>query len=146
MAEMMLPAAVLIVWSIVMTVWLAVSRLPALNKAGIDLKVAKPGGRGSDLEAVLPPEVMWKSHNFTHLMEQPTIFYPSVVIIALLGPGEIDVMLAWGYVVIRIAHSLWQALVNTIPVRFTLFVLGTICLATLAVRAVMAALGGGDAA
>ncbi len=30
------------------------TRLPALSKAGIDTKKAKPGGRGVDLEGVLP--------------------------------------------------------------------------------------------
>jgi hypothetical protein len=37
-------------------------------------------------------------------------------------------------------HSLWQNLVNTIPVRFGLFLLSTTALIVLAVRAVMATL------
>jgi len=38
----------------------------------------------------------------------------------------------------RILHSLWQILVNTIPVRFALFLAATLALIVLAVRAVMA--------
>jgi len=42
---------------------------------------------------------------------------------------------------IRIVHSLWQGMVNTIPVRFGLFGLGSLCLIVLAIRALMATLG-----
>jgi hypothetical protein len=68
-------------------------------------------------------------------MEQPTIFYPTVVIIALMGPNAGTIAIAWAYVGLRILHSLWQATVNTIPVRFTLFLLSTICLILLAIHA-----------
>ena len=37
-------------------------------------------------------------------------------------------------------HSLWQILFNTIPVRFALFLLSTIALIVLAIRALMVAL------
>ena len=139
-AQMLAPAAVLVLWSLVMLLWTAQSRFGAMAKSGMDLKEAKPGGRGPDLDGVLPEKVTWKSHNYTHLMEQPTIFYPTVVILALMGAGAIDVALAWGYVVVRIVHSLYQATVNRVPVRFSMFLLSTIFLIVLAVRAVMATL------
>lgn len=85
--------------------------------------------------------MVWKSHNYTHLMEQPTLFYATVVILALTGQGGgLNLSLAWAYVGLRVAHSLWQALVNTIPVRFGLFLASTLCLLVLAVNAVRATL------
>jgi hypothetical protein len=135
--EMLAPAAALVAWSLIVMFWMTVTRFPAIAQSDIDLKTAKPGGRGQDLDGVLPDKVMWKSHNFTHLMEQPTIFYPTVIILALVGTTSNDVIVAWGYVGIRVVHSLWQALVNKIPVRIVLFTLSTICLVYLAVRAVM---------
>ncbi|HEX4848967.1 MAG TPA: MAPEG family protein [Novosphingobium sp.] len=134
-AQMLAPAAALVLWSIVMLMWTAATRLPAMKKLGTDLKTAAPGGRGQNLEGVLPDKVQWKSHNYAHLMEQPTIFYPTVIILALLGTNEGTIAIAWAYVALRIAHSLWQATVNTIPVRFTLFILSTVCLLLLAIRA-----------
>jgi hypothetical protein len=139
-AQMLAPAAVLVVWSLVMLVWTAGSRFPAMTKSGMDLSKAKPGGRGQDLEGVLPPQVNWKSHNYSHLMEQPTIFYPTVIILALMGAGAVDVALAWAYVLIRVVHSLYQATVNVVKVRFLLFILSTGCLIALAVRAAIATL------
>lgn len=134
-AQMLAPAAALVLWSIFVLMWLAATRLPPLFKQPGGMAAAPPGGRGVDLEGVLPPSVQWKSHNFTHLMEQPTIFYPTVVILALVGPSASDVAIAWGYVALRVVHSLWQATVNTIPVRFTLFLLSTACLLLLAIHA-----------
>ncbi len=136
------PAAVLVLWSLIMLSWLAVTRLPAMSKAGIDLKTAPPGGRGIDLEPVLPAKLNWISHNYTHLMEQPTLFYAVVGILALTGAGNgLNLTLAWGYVGLRIVHSLWQALINVTSIRFLIFLLSTICLFTLAINAVRATLG-----
>ncbi|WP_284125120.1 MAPEG family protein [Parerythrobacter aestuarii] len=139
-AQMLAPAAVLVVWSIIMLFWTAGTRFPAMAKSGMDLKEAKPGGRGQDLEGVIPDKVNWKSHNYAHLMEQPTIFYPTVLILAMMGATGTDVLLAWGYVGLRIVHSLWQALVNVVSVRFLIFLVSTIVLTALAIRAVMATL------
>jgi len=133
------PAAVLILWSLMMLLWIVFTRFPAFKKAGVDLANAEPGGRYSDIESTMPANVNWKSHNFTHLMEQPTLFYAVVAVLALAGAtSPINVTLAWGYVVLRILHSLWQALVNTVPVRFGLFALSTVCLVGLAINAVRA--------
>jgi hypothetical protein len=135
------PAAVLVLWSLIVLVWLAATRLPALSKIGINLKTAPPGGRGIDLEPALPPKLNWISHNYTHLMEQPTLFYAVVGILALAGQGGgINTALAWGYVILRIIHSLWQALVNVTAIRFLLFLLSTICLFALAINALRATL------
>ncbi|QJQ33755.1 MAPEG family protein [Sphingomonas lacunae] len=135
---MLAPAAVLVLWTLIMVGWTAVSRFSAFSQAGVSLKGAAPGGRGQDLEGVLPPQTNWKSHNYSHLVEQPTIFYPAVIILAVAGgESQINLTLAWAYVGLRILHSLWQALINTIPVRFTLFALSTACLIGLSINAVV---------
>ena len=137
-AQILAPAAVLVLWSLIMLGWMVATRFPAMAKAGIDLGKGPPGGRGQNLDGVLPDSVNWKAHNFTHLMEQPTLFYATVVTLALTGAGALDVLLAWIYVALRVVHSIWQATVNRIPVRFYLFGVSTLVLAILAVRAVLA--------
>ena len=134
LAQMLAPAAVLIAWSLLILFWMALTRLPALSKAG-GLGAAKPGGRGQDLEGVIPDKINWKSHNYAHLMEQPTLFYAASVIIALLGASALDTVFAWIYVGLRIVHSIWQATVNVVKIRFLLFVASTIALIYLAYRA-----------
>ena len=132
------PAAALVVWSIIMLIWMAGTRLPAMKKVGIDLGTAG-GGRGVDIDPNVPPSVAWKSHNYAHLMEQPTIFYATVMILAISGAATpLLVSFAWGYTIIRILHSAWQATVNKVNIRFVLFLLSTICLTVLAVHALLA--------
>jgi hypothetical protein len=133
------PAAALVIWSLVMLIWLAATRLPAMSKIGMDLNKAAPGGRGQDIDPNVPASVAWKSHNYAHLMEQPTIFYATVMILAISGGGTTwSVYLAWGYTGLRVIHSIWQATVNTVSIRFMLFMLSTLCLAILAVQAFLA--------
>lgn len=133
-AQILAPAAVLVVWTLIMLFWMAGVRLPAMKKAGIDMG-ARPGGRGQDLEGQLDPAANWPAHNYAHLMEQPTVFYAAVVILAIMGAGAVDVTLAWAYVALRIIHSVWQASVNKVPVRFVLFMLSSLALVALAIRA-----------
>ncbi|MDP4912745.1 MAG: MAPEG family protein [SAR86 cluster bacterium] len=135
------PAAVLVAWSMVMMLWVVVTRFRAFGEAGVDLANAEPGGRYVDLEATMPAKVNWKAHNFTHLMEQPTIFYAVVCIIAIAGGSGAVVAWAWAYTFIRIAHSLWQSLVNTVPIRFALFVGSNVCLLVLSYHALSLTLG-----
>jgi len=135
------PAAVLVLWSLVVLLWMTSTRFPAFAKAGINVANTPRGARYADVEQNMPAKVNWVSHNYTHLMEQPTIFYAAVVILALAGDGSgINAAMAWAYVGIRIVHSIWQATVNIISVRITLFTLSTLCLWVLAINAVRATL------
>jgi hypothetical protein len=131
------PAIILVLWSLIMLLWMAAARFPAMAQLGSELQDLPAGGRGRDLEELLPPKVTWKAHNYDHLMEQPTIFYATVLVLAAIDQGVgANTMLAWAYCLTRIMHSLWQATINTvIPVRIGLFTLSTTCLLILAVRA-----------
>ena len=133
------PAAAVVVWSIIMLFWMAGTRLPAMSKIGMDLSKAAPGGRGQDIDPHVSPSVAWKSHNYTHLMEQPTIFYATIMILAISGGAtSLSVSLAWGYTVLRVIHSIWQATINTVAIRFVFFLLSSLCLTILAVQALLA--------
>ena len=134
-SPLLAPLVVLVAWTLVIMVWMAFTRMPAMKKAGIDVNKLV-GGRGASLEGVLPDQVQWKSHNYTHLLEQPTIFYAIVLTLALMGMNQpINVWLAWGYVAFRILHSLIQCTSNIVRFRFPLFGLASLCLLGLTVHA-----------
>ena len=133
-SPLLAPVVVLVAWSLIMMLWMAATRLPAMKKAGLGLN--RRGGRGANLEGVIPDEVNWKAHNYQHLMEQPTIFYAVVFALILMKMDvEINVWLAWGYVGLRIVHSLIQATVNIVMYRFLTFLLSSLCLVGLTVHA-----------
>jgi hypothetical protein len=135
------PAAMLVLWSMVVLIWVTVTRFAAIRRLSKDhlRTLSKAGTRGPDLERVLPESVNWKSHNYTHLMEQPTAFYAAVTILALAGEGgAINAALAWGYTALRVVHSVWQGTVNKLPIRMSLFTLSSLCLIALAINAARA--------
>ena len=132
------PAIVLVLWSLVMLGWLAITRLPAMARVGVSLGTVV-GKRGADLEGVIPDSVNWKSLNYAHLMEQPTLFYATVIILGVMGQGGgLNLQLAWAYVGLRILHSIVQATWNRVAVRFTIFCLSTVALLALALHAAIA--------
>ncbi len=122
------PVVALLAWSAFMFLWMYATRIPAMIKAGIDLK-NRVGGQGKDLDKILPPEVQWKSHNYNHLMEQPTLFYAAALVLVLTDcQSAIALYAAWAYVALRVAHSLIQSTSNRIRYRFALFLLASIAL------------------
>ena len=134
-SPILVPVVALVAWSLIMCLWMAVTRLPAMKKAGISID-GLVGGRGANLEGVVPDQVQWKSHNYSHLMEQPTIFYAIAITLALMDMGSgLNYWLAWAYVGFRVIHSLVQATVNVVKYRLLLFVLSTACLIGLTIHA-----------
>jgi hypothetical protein len=130
------PLIALVLWSFVMWAWLYATRIPAITRLKI---VYDPRRPPSDFENILPPEVRWKADNYNHLMEQPTIFYATALALALAGQGVgLNAWLAWGYVALRVIHSLVQATSNAIMVRFSVFMVSSAVLLIMAVRAAMA--------
>ncbi len=80
----------------------------------------------------LPSEVMRVSDNYNHLFEAPTVFYAVVLVLAVLGRAlPIDVLAAWAYVLLRVAHSVVQTTFNRVTFRFVLFLLSWIALIVL---------------
>ncbi len=131
-SPLLAPVVTLVAWSLVMLIWMAVKRRPFVtNRGGLP-----DGTRGADLEAKYPGSAHWPAHNYAHLMEQPTLFYAIVFALILMGFDQhINVYLAWGYVGLRIVHSIVQATVNIVRIRFLVFLLATICLLGLTVHA-----------
>lgn len=134
--ELLVPAVALVAWSFVMWAWMYVTRIPAIRKASMKLDPTIP--RGEQM-AQLPAEVRWKADNYNHLMEQPTLFYPIAIVLALVTDDVVtDARLAWGYVGLRVVHSLFQATVNKIEIRFVMFFVSSLVLIAMTVRAALA--------
>jgi hypothetical protein len=125
------PVVALLAWTMVMWLWMYATRIPAMNKAGID-GTKLVGSDGASLRAKLPETVSWKADNYNHLHEAPTVFYAVALVLAIIGHGEgLNALLAWAYVALRIAHSIVQATVNRVLVRFALFALSSLVLMAL---------------
>ena len=129
------PLMALVLWTFVMWAWLYATRIPAIRKNKIVMDPQRPGG---ELLAQLPAEVRWKADNYDNLMEQPTLFYAVALTLALLdADAGLNTGLAWLYVGLRVVHSLVQAIVNIIIIRFAIFMAASFVLLVMAIRAAM---------
>ena len=132
------PVVALAIWTMVMWLWMYATRIPAMLKAKVD-----PDRLVNDpdvtLDKVLPPHIQWKAHNYNHLHEAPTVFYAIALVLAITGQGDgLNAALGWAYVGVRIVHSLIQATVNKVTLRFSIFVLSSLILLALIVHAAFA--------
>jgi hypothetical protein len=125
----------LVLWTFVMWAWLYATRIPAIRRLHVPLDA---GQSKEAFNAQLPPHVRWKADNYNHLLEQPVLFYAVVLALCFVGQwGDVNVILAWLYVVLRIVHSIVQATVNVIMLRFTVFMIASLILLVLAIRAAL---------
>lgn len=131
------PVVALAAWTMVMWLWMYVTRIPAIGKMPQSgMPDADQGWTGAMLETLLPREVQWKAHNYNHLHEAPTVFYAVALTLALIGAGDgLSTTLGWIYVALRVAHSIWHATVNRVMPRFILFALSSLTLIALILHA-----------
>ncbi len=122
--------------SLVMFIWMYATRLPAFTKARLDPQDAMHPGTYHER---IPSEVRRVADNYNHLFEAPTLFYAVTLAIVLLGLADpLHVICAWAFVILRVLHSLVQATVNKVTVRFSLFALSWVAMGTMIVRAALA--------
>ncbi len=135
MTAILTPVLALIIWTLIVWLWMYATRIPAMKKAGIEPQAAiHPGALSA-----LPTNARVVADNYNHLLEQPVIFYALVFYSHLAGVADpLNIGLAWGYVALRIAHSIAQIILQKVMVRFPLFVLSTILLIVIAIRNLIA--------
>ncbi len=140
-SEILHPVVALAAWTMVMWIWMYATRLPAMGRAKIDAaKMVGSTGRGlrDDLVAAGEVKASWVADNYNHLHEAPMVFYVVALVLAMIGQGDgLNAMIAWGYVGLRVAHSLVQVLWNRVVARFLLFALSSLALIALVLHAYM---------
>ena len=129
---MIAPVVALVIWSMIMLIWLYATRIPAMQKAKV-----RPGEATKAQMEALP--VANVANNYNHLMEQPTLFYAICFSLQFLDQAsEINIGLAWLYVALRVVHSLVQATVNVIMIRWLIFMAASVALLMLTFHAAVA--------
>lgn len=124
--------------SLVMFVWMYATRLPAFGKAKLDPQEAMHPGTYHDR---IPSEVRRVADNYNHLMEAPTVFYAVAIAIVILGLADpLHAWCAWAFLALRVVHSLVQATINKVALRFALFAFSWVALGTMIVRGLLAIL------
>lgn len=132
-SPLLAPMIALVLWTFVMWAWLYATRIPAIRRNRIPLS---PDQSKEAFNAQIPPKTRWKADNYNHLLEQPTLFYAVMLALAMLGAADrLNIALAWSYVGLRVLHSLIQALINIIMLRWAIFMISSLVLMALTIRA-----------
>ena len=132
---MLEPVIALIAWTLLVWLWMYAVRIPAISKANIQPDDAKH----PDALKTLPSKVRAVADNYNHLHEQPTVFYALAFYTHLAHVADsVNVNLAWGYVVLRVLHSLVQNTANKVMLRFMIFALSSLALIAITVRNLLA--------
>lgn len=131
--DLLRPAFLLAAWTLVITTWMMVTRIPTMAKLRIDPQDAADTSRLNDL---LPHEVQRVARNYNHLFEQPTLYYAVVLMIAAIGAVDsIHVACSWAFMGLRVVHSCVQATIDVVPIRFGIFLISWVVLAVMILRA-----------
>ncbi|KAF7195181.1 hypothetical protein HII31_03387 [Pseudocercospora fuligena] len=128
------PVVALASWTFIMETWMYATRIPAISKYNVN--VNDPSQCSQDMQTKIPQSIKNIADNFNHLHEQPQVFYAVALSLTLLGDNHpYTEYAAWGYVGVRVVHSLFQSLVNKVMTRFQLFATSSLVLAGLTGRA-----------
>ena len=92
------------------------------------------------LARVSPPKVSNTSDNLKNLFEIPTIFYALALYLnATQSVDSTYVVLAWGFFAFRVMHTIVHCTFNYIPLQFALYVVSSLSLWVMVVRAALGA-------
>ncbi len=134
MDHFLTPVLALIVWTFVMWLVMYMRRIPAMNKITKNTQAFIDDPK---LYEKMPKSATWAADNYNHLHEQPVIFYALIFYLFLTQQLDaVNLYCAWGYVGIRVLHSIVQITANKVLPRFGLFALGSLLLIVMALRAV----------
>ena len=137
-ADLALPILGMMVLTLLVWLYMFVQRVGFAQSNKLDIEQFKTP---ADVQALVPADVSGASNNFKNLFELPVIFY--AVCLYLTVTMQVDSVYAncaWAFLVLRCLHSLIHCSYNRVAHRFGIYLLSSIVLWVMVVRAFLAAL------
>jgi hypothetical protein len=128
------PFFAMIALTIAVWIYMYARRIPFIIRS----KLAPEQLSSMELARLSPPAVANPSDNLKNLFELPTIFY--ALVLCLYVTKHVDatfVWAAWLFVGCRVLHSAVHCTFNLVPLRFWLYVGGSLLLWFIAARAAL---------
>jgi hypothetical protein len=133
-----LPLTGMMLLTLVVWVVLFIKRTAYLTAHKVDAEQVKTP---EQLAAIVPPEVAAPGNNLKNLFELPVLFYALCLYLMLVQQVDpVHVACAWAYLGLRIAHSVIHCSYNRVMHRFIVYVLSSLVLWVMVVRAFIAAI------
>lgn len=126
------PMIAVVTLTAVVWVVLYVTRIRAMRRAG---KPAQAYTVPDRITEFLPEKANYPANNFKNLFELPVLFYVAILLSLLLMIQDgLLVQLAWGFVILRIAHSVIHCTYNNVNHRFAAYALSCLFLLFMWIR------------
>ncbi len=129
------PFFVMMFLTLVVWAYMYARRIPFINSLKLKPEdLAKPG----ELARLSPPAVSNPSDNLKNLFEIPVLFY--ALALFLFVTNRVDALYlaaAWVFVAFRAAHSLVHCTFNHVLLRFSLYLVATVAVWFMLVRAAL---------
>lgn len=132
------PMFAMFVLTLIVWVYMYVRRIAFITSAGLTPNELTP----EQLAQRSPPAVSNPSDNLKNLFEIPVLFYALALYLYLAGQVDTTYLMgAWTFVVFRFLHSAVHCTINVVTVRFYLYLVSTLSLWFMTLRAIMEYLG-----
>ena len=123
------------------SIWLVLfaKRIPAMRAAKLPAQTYTTPDKTVEL---LPEAVSYPSNNLKNLFELPVLFYVICLLLYVTNNVDgIDVAAAWSFVAFRALHSLVHITINIVMARFLCYLVASIALWLLLIRAAIDVFG-----
>jgi hypothetical protein len=128
---LLIPLLVQVLLTFSVWVYLFAWRIPEIQRKGIDPQRLKDRAAAHELL----PDSANASNNLKNLFELPVLFYIAVLLsLVLMIQDMLLVQLAWGFVVLRVAHSAIHCSYNNVNHRFAAYALSCLFLLFMWIR------------
>ncbi|MEM7081339.1 MAG: MAPEG family protein [Pseudomonadota bacterium] len=134
--RLLIPFFGMLMLTMLVWIYMYIRRIGYMLKHNIP---ARAGATPQKMVSVVPESVQNSANNFNNLFQVPILFY--VIVLYLVWAGQADaihVICAWVFFVLRAIHSAIQCTVNVVMARFVVYIVSSIALGIMIVRAVLA--------
>ena len=127
----LLPLLTMVFLTFAVWVYLFALRIPEIKRRRINPEDLKDRAEAHQLLTVSAAA----SNNLKNLFEVPVLFYVAAMLaMLLLIQDGLLVLLAWGFVILRIVHSIIQCTYNRVMHRFIVYLISCLFLVFLWIR------------
>jgi len=127
----LIPLLVQVLLTFIVWIYLFAWRIPEIKRKGIDPQRLRDRAAAHELL----PDSAPSSNNLKNLFELPVLFYAAVLLsLVLMIQDPLLVQLAWGFVIMRVLHSVIHCTYNDVNHRFAAYALSTLFLLFMWIR------------
>ncbi len=132
------PMAAMLLITLLVWITMFIRRVGYMSANNINAEQLKSP---ADTQALIPGDASAPSNNFKNLLEMPVIFYVTCLYLTVFGQVDsLHITCAWLFVAGRALHSLIHCSYNRVMHRFLVYLLSSLAVWVMVVRAFIAAL------